>query len=240
MLAHAVYFSVFWLNSFPPKGGIATHVSPRTIIIGLTINFSVHCQLEFGSYVQTHEAHNNNMNPRTIGAICLGPKGNIQGGHNFMSLSTGERIRRRQWTPLPMPEEVIERVHKLAQRAPYGLTFDNDKGDISEVDGYSINGDDGDDYEHMNPFNFNNNQNINEEDGEDDQLPANQVDSEKDFEFNEDHLDNHPNTSFDQEARQDQTEQEVVENEDDEIAGVDPNTPSSMFHLRDKETRKTQ
>jgi hypothetical protein len=190
MLAHMVYFSVFWLNSLPPKGGIATHVSPRTIITGLTINFSLHCQLEFGSYVQTHEAHNNNMNPRTIGAICLGPKGNIQGGYNFMSLSTGERIHRRQWTPLPMPEEVIERVHKLAQRAPYGLTFDNDDRDISEVDGDSTNGDDGDDYEHMNPFNFNNNQNISESDGEDDQLPANQVDSEMDFEFNEDHLDN--------------------------------------------------
>jgi hypothetical protein len=71
------------LNSFPRKDGISSHVGPRTIITGLTINFLVHCQLEFGSYVQTHEIHDNSMSPRTIGAICLGPKGNVQGGYNL-------------------------------------------------------------------------------------------------------------------------------------------------------------
>jgi hypothetical protein len=52
------------------------------------------------------------MSPRTIGAICLGPRGSIQGGYNFMSLSTGERIHRREWTSLPMPKDVIDRVQK--------------------------------------------------------------------------------------------------------------------------------
>jgi hypothetical protein len=81
MVAHMVYFSVFWLNSFPIKDGISSNVSPRTIIAGLTINFLVHCQLEFGSYVQTHEIKDNSMSPRTIGAICLGPKENVQGDY---------------------------------------------------------------------------------------------------------------------------------------------------------------
>jgi hypothetical protein len=96
MVAHMVYFSVFWLNSFSRKDGISSHVSPRTIITGLTINFLVHCQLEFGSYVQTHEIHDNSISPRTIGAICLGPKGNVQGGYNFMSLITGNRIQQKR------------------------------------------------------------------------------------------------------------------------------------------------
>jgi hypothetical protein len=96
MMVHVVYFSIFWIKSFPAKGGLSSHVSPRTIITGLTIDFNTHCRLEFGAYVQTHEAHGNNMSPRTIGAICLGPRGSIQGGYKFMSQSTGERIHRRK------------------------------------------------------------------------------------------------------------------------------------------------
>ena len=69
------------------------------------------------------------MKPRTIGAICLGPKGNIQGGYNFMSLVTGEKINRRQWTALPVPAEVIEQVHQLAKTNREGLTFQtNEEG----------------------------------------------------------------------------------------------------------------
>ena len=123
MLSHMAYFSVIWRNSFPPKGGISSTTSPRTIITGLRMNFAVHCQPEFCSYVQTYEANDNSMNPRTIGAICLDPKGNVQGGYNFMSLVTGERIHRRQWTSLPMPTEVVELVHQLVKNTTGGLTF---------------------------------------------------------------------------------------------------------------------
>jgi hypothetical protein len=52
MVAHMVYFSILWINSFPAKGGLSSHVSPRTIITGLTIDFNIHCCLEFGAYVQ--------------------------------------------------------------------------------------------------------------------------------------------------------------------------------------------
>jgi len=37
--------------------------------------------LQFGTYVQVHEPHNNSLLPRTTGAIALRPSGNIQGGH---------------------------------------------------------------------------------------------------------------------------------------------------------------
>jgi hypothetical protein len=130
MMAHMVYFSIFWINSFPAKGGLSSHVSPRTIITGLTIDCNTHCCLEFGAYVQTHEAHGNNMSPRTIGAICLGPCGSIQGGYNFMSLSTGERIHRREWTSLPMPKVAIDRVHKLSTSKE--MAFEGKHGNIIE------------------------------------------------------------------------------------------------------------
>ena len=52
-------------------------------------HFDKHAILEFGSYVQTHEEHTNDMSHCTLGAVCLGPTGNRQGGHWFMSLSSG-------------------------------------------------------------------------------------------------------------------------------------------------------
>ena len=53
---------------------------------GQTLSFQRHARLELGVYVQTHEEHDNSMGPRTLGAICLGPTGNQQGGHWFLSL----------------------------------------------------------------------------------------------------------------------------------------------------------
>jgi hypothetical protein len=82
---------------------------------GLRIDYHKHCQLEFGEYVQTHEHHNNSMEPRTIGAIALRPTGNIQGGHYFFNLLTGKVIKRHNWTRMPMPSEVINRIHSLAK-----------------------------------------------------------------------------------------------------------------------------
>ena len=38
---------------------------------GRRIDYQKHVRLEFGSYVQTHEEHCNDMKARTIGAICL-------------------------------------------------------------------------------------------------------------------------------------------------------------------------
>ena len=56
------------------------------------------------------------MNARTIGGICLGPTGNTQGTHYFLSLATGKVIKRTRWTRLPMPIEVIARVNSFGRR----------------------------------------------------------------------------------------------------------------------------
>ena len=112
-----------WLNAFPATNGVSQTLSPRTIVTGLTLDFRAHCRIEPGSYVQTHEEHNNSMLTRTVGAIALLPSGNSQGGHYFLSLNTGRRIHRQHWTELPMPAEVINRVHSLGRNSPKGLTF---------------------------------------------------------------------------------------------------------------------
>jgi hypothetical protein len=93
---------VFWRNAFPANDGVSDELSPRAIVTGSTIDFHRHCQYEFGEYVQTHEAHDNSMGSRTVGALALRPTGNAQGGYYFFSLSTGRVINRNRATKLPI------------------------------------------------------------------------------------------------------------------------------------------
>ena len=80
MVTELVYSTVFWRNSFPHSDNIHNQLSPRVIVSGTNIDYNKHCQLEYGSYVQTHEEHDNSMRPRTTGAIALRPMNNAQRG----------------------------------------------------------------------------------------------------------------------------------------------------------------
>ncbi len=117
--------SVFWLNMFPASDGVSGDLSPRALVVGMKLDCNKHCRLEFGSHAQVHEEHDNSMQSRTTGAIALRPAGNAQGGHCFLSLTSGRRLSRSRWTTLPMPQDVIDRVHVLARRgnANRDLTF---------------------------------------------------------------------------------------------------------------------
>jgi len=72
------------------------------------------------------------MEPRMSGAIALRPSGNEQGGHYFLSLHTGKRILRNNWTILPMPNDVVEAVHRqaAASKQAGGITFTDRNGNI--------------------------------------------------------------------------------------------------------------
>ena len=63
--------AMFWLNAFPVAGGASQDLSPCTILMGQQVDYKRHCRFQFGEYTQTHEEHNNSMNPRTVGAIAL-------------------------------------------------------------------------------------------------------------------------------------------------------------------------
>jgi hypothetical protein len=134
MLINLIYSSILWINAFPPKGGVSTHLSPRNIMTGIQFNYNKHCQLPFGSYVQAHQEPNptNTQAARTVGAICLGPTGNIQGSYKFLNLRIGRRITHRCWTALSMPQEVIDCVNQLgkADRQPELLTFYDCEGHL--------------------------------------------------------------------------------------------------------------
>ena len=127
--------AVFWLNAFQQPNGIGGNWSPWSIVVGTNINYSRHCKYQFGEYVQTHEEHNNSMMPRTIGALALHPTGNAQGSFHIFSLSMGRVITQNWATPLPMPDDVIDQVHQIAQcqKANAGLIFSNRAQRLSEA-----------------------------------------------------------------------------------------------------------
>jgi hypothetical protein len=74
-------------------------------------------QMEFGAYAQVFEDNDptNTVKARTTGAIALTPTGNVQGGFYFMPLITGRRLSRQKWNELPMPDEVIAAVERMAE-----------------------------------------------------------------------------------------------------------------------------
>ena len=138
--------AVFWLNSFPHVNGVSHTISPREVVTGLRIDYNKHCKYESGEYVQTHEEHTNGMEPRTIGALALFPTGNRQGGVYFLSLLTGRVLNRTRATRLPMPDDVIDRVHHMArqQRANRGL-ISADRHQNTSINNYWDDSDDSDD-----------------------------------------------------------------------------------------------
>ena len=108
--------------------------SQEYIILGKGLNYKQHFKLPLGDYAQVHENEEprNSMKERTLGAICLGPLDNAQGGYKFMSLRTGALIKRYSWTAIPMTQEVIDRVIYLGEKSkvPQGVIIRNGRGHL--------------------------------------------------------------------------------------------------------------
>jgi hypothetical protein len=83
------------------------------IVIGVPFDYNKHCKWAFGTYGQTSEEPEppkpSNMQVGwSIGAICLGPKGNLEGSYKFLNLWIGKKIMHCNFKPLPMPQKVID------------------------------------------------------------------------------------------------------------------------------------
>jgi hypothetical protein len=61
MIIEMIYYSTFWLNSFPPADVVSETISPWGIVAGMQLDYAKHCKLGFGTYVQTHEEHNKTL-----------------------------------------------------------------------------------------------------------------------------------------------------------------------------------
>ena len=108
--------AVINLNNLPSTSGVSKTLSPSTIITGRASPDYNRIRLDFGTYCQVHDEPNpsNTMRSRTTGAIALHESGNHQGSYYFMSLRTGKLLHRRNYTTLPLSNDIIDRVHAIA------------------------------------------------------------------------------------------------------------------------------
>jgi hypothetical protein len=120
-----VYFMVLWMNAFPVKSGVSNKISPRELLLRWRLNYKKHCRVEPGTYCEVHDepTPTNTMTPRTHEAIALGPTGNLQGSVKFYCIHTGRVLKRRSFTPMPMPDHVIRHVNAIGKREGQGRAF---------------------------------------------------------------------------------------------------------------------
>jgi hypothetical protein len=138
MIIELMHFCVMWMNSFPVKSGVSKKWSPRELVSRHKLDVKLHCKALFVSYCEVHVDPDimNTMEPRTKWAICLGPTGNRQGSYKFMSLKTGNKIIRRNFTKMPVTLSIIKQVKQMAakDKLQKGLSFKNRHGEEYEFD----------------------------------------------------------------------------------------------------------
>ena len=98
------------------------------------LEYNKHCAIAFGTYVQAHQEPGilNSQSPRSIDCIYLRYVDNLQGGHHLLDLRTGQTIKRRTVTPVPITQHVIDLVHDMANQdgIPDGLKIETRSGKI--------------------------------------------------------------------------------------------------------------
>ena len=120
-----IYFMMLWMNAFPVKSGISQRYSPRELLLRWRLDYKKHCRVEPGTYCEVHDEPvlTNTMMPRTHEATALGPTGNLQGSVKFYCTTTGRVLKRRSFTPMPMPAQVIRRINAIGAREKQGCEF---------------------------------------------------------------------------------------------------------------------
>ena len=128
MVIQMVLNIVKFVNGFPQQGGLKYYL-PGQIMTGCSIHAD-NLLLKFGTYCQVSKnvEPRNSLAERTRGAISIGNSGNLMGGQAFMALDTETKMTRFQWTELPMPKTVIDRVNQIGKDEPSILTFTNRHG----------------------------------------------------------------------------------------------------------------
>ena len=87
MVIHLMITVNFYVNAFVWRQGILPILPPVTLE-GLVVDYNKHFHVIFGKYMHTYEGTDNTMKFRTVGALTLGPSGNLQGGVRWFSLCT--------------------------------------------------------------------------------------------------------------------------------------------------------
>ena len=113
MIRYLVTGVVSSLNSTLREGQT---VSPRELFTGVKADATKDLRAAFGDYAQAHilTEPRNGPQPRTVGCVLMCATGNNQGSYFAFNLNTGKVLSVDRWTPLPMPDQVIDRLNQIA------------------------------------------------------------------------------------------------------------------------------
>ena len=117
-----IYLVTIWINAFPAKSGVSEIFSTREILLRWIMDAKKHCRVLPGSYCKVHDEPNptNTTVRRTHEGIALGPTRNLQGSVKFYCLNTGQVLKQRAFTEIPMPTTVIAKVDKIGKEENQG------------------------------------------------------------------------------------------------------------------------
>ena len=117
-----IYFVTLWLNAFPVKSGVSETFSPMEILLRWRMDGKKHSRVLSGLYYEVHDEPNpsNTTVSRTHEGIALGPTVNLQGSGKFYCLNTGQVLKQRAFTEIPMTTAVIAKVNKIGKKENQG------------------------------------------------------------------------------------------------------------------------
>lgn len=110
-------FVAIMINSLPNSN---SNISPRELYTGRKLSEKLDLRISFGEFVQIRaprkrgKKDNDIREPRTVGAIALYSKQNLQGSVLFYILSSGYIVSRDHFTKIPMPEDLVNQMNQLA------------------------------------------------------------------------------------------------------------------------------
>jgi len=82
---------IYWLNSFPSKGGASQTISPAGIVTGRNTPDFNNKYIAFGSYAWAYTKTTNTMEMRRVPSIALGPS-NEWGGSTLCPYTLGRKF----------------------------------------------------------------------------------------------------------------------------------------------------
>ena len=85
---------------------------------GLTVNFSKHCTVDVGAYIEasTDTIITNGNNDITHACIALGPSGNIQGSINCFNLDTGRVVVHRTVKQMICLDRILSKANAWGKK----------------------------------------------------------------------------------------------------------------------------
>ena len=121
LFKYLVFFSISRINMYPVSS--RTDPTPaRELFIGRKIDYKKDVRIGFGEYVQI-DAYPNPRNDatkaRTVGALSLDPRGNLNGSIRFYVLGSEKKkvtvVIRDSWTKMVMTPEVIDYINDISR-----------------------------------------------------------------------------------------------------------------------------